>query len=70
MNCAVHIKANVCQKYGKACSEMVVPISKSYSTQDEEFYLQKLKAMNKNAFNYVDGIERKRWRSTKRDSHI
>ena len=64
LNCAVHIKANVCQKYGKACSETVLPISKSYSTQDEDFYLQKLKEMNESAFNYVEGIEKNRWRST------
>ena len=64
LNCVYHIQKNVEQKYGKRCAAHVTSVGKSYSTREEELHLNAIKNLNKSAFEYLQKIDKKTWRST------
>ena len=64
ISCAKHIQENVKTLYGKAASQHVISLSKSFSTRQEQYFLEKIGGCKKKAREYVEKIPKEVWRST------
>ena len=51
-NCVHHIKQNVKTHFGPKAAEMVFPIATAFSTIQEEKFLEQLKQISPNAYEY------------------
>ena len=63
MSCAMHIKANVAQRYGQACSRDVINIAKSYSIRYASYLIDQVRRIKPEAAEYIDTIA-DLWRSS------
>jgi hypothetical protein len=62
MACAMHIKANVAQRFGQACSRNVINISKTYSVRYASYLIEQVRRIKPEAAEYIDSIT-DLWRS-------
>ena len=62
--CAFHIAENVRRKFGQRASSHVVALSKSFSTRQDDFLLERIRQCNERAVSYVLNIPKRQWRSS------
>jgi hypothetical protein len=63
MSCAMHIKANVAQRFGQACSKNVINIAKTYSLRYASHLIDQVRRIKPEAAVYIDSIT-DLWRSS------
>ena len=61
--CAKHIEANVKTKFGSKCSSHVFKIAKTYSSRQQEFFLDLVREIKPAAAEYIEAIEGN-WKNT------
>jgi CO dehydrogenase/acetyl-CoA synthase beta subunit len=63
LDCAVHIQQNVQQLYSRKASQLIMQLAKTYSKQNENTILDRIKDQSDNAYNYIVNIPCQNWRS-------
>ena len=60
-NCVLHIKQNVKTYFGPKAAELVFPIATTFSTIQDKKFLEQLKQISPNAYEYLDNIDMEHW---------
>ena len=63
-NCVHYIKQNVKTCFGSKAAKLVFPIASAFSTIQEEKFVEQLKQMPPNAYEYLENIAMEHWCNT------
>jgi MULE transposase domain/Ulp1 protease family, C-terminal catalytic domain len=55
--CVKHIEANVRQRFGAECASYVFPIARTFSTRQQQFFMDKVHKIKTGAASYLENID-------------